>query len=70
MVKNLIKRLIFSFFSKKADHIIANSKIFKKQLEKEFNINVSTIYNPLNINEIKNLSKRLRFNFFDKDKIN
>ena len=30
---------------------------------------MSTIYNPLNINEIKNLSKKkLRFNFFDKDK--
>ena len=58
---------MFRFFLKKADHIIANSKIFKKELEKKFNVKVSCIYNPLKKNEIINLSKeKLFFPFFEK----
>ena len=65
--RNYLKNLLFRFFLKKADHIIANSKIFKKELEKKFNVKVSCIYNPLKKNEIINLSKeKLSFPFFEK----
>ena len=35
---NFIKNLIFNYYFKRADHIIANSYDFKKQLQKKFKI--------------------------------
>ncbi|MDB3932098.1 glycosyltransferase [Candidatus Pelagibacter sp.] len=62
---NFIKNLIFNYYFKRADHIIANSYDFKKQLEKKFKIKVSCIYNPLNIETITKLSKiKIKINFF------
>ena len=56
--KNFVKNQIFSFFLKKADKVIVNSQDFKKALKKKFNVNPICIYNPLNTNEIKKLSKK------------
>jgi len=55
--KNIIKNSIFKFFFKRADQIIVNSKYFKKQIDKMFNINSTMIYNPLNKKEILTKSK-------------
>jgi glycosyltransferase involved in cell wall biosynthesis len=38
--------------------VIVNSIIFKKELKKKFNVNALCIYNPLNVREIKILSKK------------
>ena len=38
--------------------MIVNSIIFKKELKKKFNVNALCIYNPLNVREIKILSKK------------
>ena len=37
---------------------MVNSKQFKNDLKKEFNVNAVCIYNPLNVNEIKIKSKK------------
>lgn len=56
--KNLIKRAIFRFFLNSADKILVNSEQFKKDLNKEFNVNAVCIYNPLNQMEIKKRAKK------------
>lgn len=67
--KNLIKRKIFKFFFKYANSIIVNSKDFKKEIDKEFNINSKLIYNPLNKLEIiKNSKRKINLKFFSKNK--
>ena len=55
--KNILKKFIFKIFLKRAKYIIVNSADFKKDLDKEFKVNSKLIYNPLNILEIKRLSK-------------
>ena len=55
--KNILKKIIFKIFLKKAKYIIVNSADFKKTIDKEFNVNSKLIYNPLNLSEIKKLSK-------------
>lgn len=55
--KNFLKKFIFKIFLKSAKYIIVNSADFKKDLDKEFKVNSDLIYNPLNILEIKKLSK-------------
>ena len=49
--------MIFKIFFKFAEKIIVNSKDFKKEIDKEYNVKSVAIYNPLNINEIKKKSK-------------
>ena len=67
--KNPLKNFIFKFFFKFTDQIIVNSFEFKKQLDKKFSIKSKVIYNPLNIKEIKNKSKKkINFNFFKEKK--
>lgn len=56
--KNFIKKLIFKYFIKKANAIIVNSSDFKKELDKNLNVNSELIYNPLNIKDILKLSKK------------
>jgi glycosyltransferase involved in cell wall biosynthesis len=56
--KNFIKKLIFKYFIKKANSIIVNSADFKKELDKDLNVNSELIYNPLNIRDILELSKK------------
>ena len=49
---NILKRLVFKFFLNLADKVMVNSIQFKKDLRKEFNVNATCIYNPLNYDEI------------------
>ena len=66
--KNYIKKIIFSNILKLSDHIIVNSIKFKKELKDKFNITSECIYNPLNYDEIKKLSKKKTYSssFFKK----
>ena len=66
--QNFFKKKIFEFGLKLADKIIVNSNEFKKDLKKEFNINATCIYNPLNKNEILNKSKKKSAKIFRSDK--
>ncbi len=69
--KNLFKKFIYIIGLKLADGVIVNSKKFKYQIRKEFNINSQCIYNPLNFEEIIRLSKKkLSFKFFKKKNLN
>ena len=68
--KNILKRLIFKFFLNLADRVMVNSIQFKKDLKKEFNVNATCIYNPLNHDEIIRKSKRKSKKIFkDKKKL-
>ncbi len=68
--KNKLKNMIFRFLLKIPKKIIVNSLDFKKEIDKKFDIKSSIIYNPLNINEIKKLSKeKIDINFFKNSKI-
>ncbi len=51
--RNFLKNIIFKFLFKIPKKIIVNSKDFKKEIDKKFNIESKLIYNPLNLNEIK-----------------
>ena len=68
--KNILKRLIFKFFLNLADRVMVNSIQFKKDLKKEFNVNATCIYNPLNHDEIiKRSKKKSKKIFKDKKKL-
>ena len=56
--KNLLKRLVFKFFLNLADRVMVNSIQFKSDLKKEFDVNATCIYNPLNNDEIIKKSKK------------
>jgi len=56
--KNFIKKLIFSYVLNLADKVVVNSFAFKKEMKKKFNLNSNCIYNPLDIHQIKKLSKK------------
>ena len=66
--KNWIKRTIFRIFLNLADKVMVNSKQFKKDLKKEFNVNAVCIYNPLNTLEIKQKSKKKSLSIFGSNK--
>ena len=69
--KNFIKKFLYKFGLNAADQVIVNSQDFKKIIKKKFNVNSVKIYNPLNSQEILNLSrKKIKFNFFEKDYLN
>jgi len=55
--KNWLKRNIFKIVLNLADKVMVNSKQFKKDLKKEFNVDAICIYNPLNADEIIKKSK-------------
>ena len=55
--RNSIKRFIYKKVLNLADKILVNSLEFKKQLKHQFNLKSECIYNPLNIVEIRKLSK-------------
>ena len=55
--KNIIKKLIFRFFLNLADRVMVNSLQFKKDLKREFHVNATCIYNPLNHYDIIKKSK-------------
>ena len=66
--KNLFKKKIFEIGLRLADKIIVNSIEFKRDLKKEFNINATCIYNPLNKNEILDKSKKKSAKIFKSNK--
>ena len=69
--KNFLKKLIYKNAFSIADKIIVNSLEFKKQIKKKFGVKSSCIYNPLNKNEIINLSKKkVNISFFKKNCLN
>ena len=68
--KNFIKNLIFKVLLKVPKKIIVNSKDFKFEIDKKFNIKTKLIYNPLNIKTIKYKSKeKFYYEFFKNTKI-
>ena len=56
--RNTLKRVIFKFCLNLADKVMVNSIQFKKDLKKQFNVNATCIYNPLNYDEILKNSKK------------
>jgi len=64
---NFIKRHIFKIFFRFPKSIIVNSLEFKKQLDNEFKIKSTCIYNPFNEKTVKIKSqKKIFFDFFKK----
>ena len=67
--QNVFKSAIFRYLFTKIDHVIVNSIKFKEKLKKQFNVDSTCIYNPLNFKEIKKKSKqKIFFPFFSKEK--
>ena len=66
--QNFFKKLCFKYILKLPEEVIVNSLEFKKKFKKNFNINAKCIYNPLNKNEIKYLSKKKNNFRFKRDK--
>ena len=65
--KGYFKKFLYKHISEMADKIIVNSKEFKKQYLKIFNIKTIHIYNPLNSQQvIKESKKKNNFRFFVK----
>jgi glycosyltransferase involved in cell wall biosynthesis len=63
--KNSFKNILFKFFLPMADEIIVNSYDFKRQMDKEFNLNTKLIFNPLDRKKIAKLKKeKIKDNFF------
>ncbi len=59
------RKKIFTVLLKLPDKIIVNSKEFKREYKKKFNISTTCIYNPLDINFIKKKSiEKIKNNFF------
>ena len=64
---NFIKRFIYKIIVGFANLVIVNSFEFKKEMKKEFGINCTCIYNPLNKKEILTKSKKkIKITFFNK----
>jgi len=69
--KNFIKKYLYKIGLNAADKVIVNSQNFKEIIKKKFNVNAVNVYNPLNSQEILNLSKKkIKFNFFEKNYLN
>lgn len=65
---NFFKRYIYKKIISMANEVIVNSEDFKKEMEKNFDIKVRRIYNPLNIKEIKRKSNiNIKDKFFKKN---
>lgn len=63
---NFFKKIIYKKIISLADKVIVNSLDFKKQMENNFKIKVESIFNPLNIKEIKKKSrKQINNNFLN-----
>ncbi len=65
------KTQIFKYLLSKADLIIVNSDDFNREMRKFYGIKSTTIYNPINGNEISKLSKyKKKIKFFKEKTIN
>jgi glycosyltransferase involved in cell wall biosynthesis len=67
--KNYLKNLLYKYFFRFCDVIIVNSKEFKKQMLKRFNIKTVCIYNPLDLETIKRKSKEKVLFKFKKNRL-
>ena len=68
--KNILKRSVFKFFLNLADKVMVNSVQFKRDLKKEFDVNATCIYNPLNHDEIiKKTNKKSKKIFTNKKQL-
>jgi len=68
---NIFKRLIFKLFFKYPKKIIVNSKDFKHQLDKEFNVKSFCILNPFDEKIVKKKSiVKTKIDFFNKKNFN
>ena len=65
--KNFLKKKIFKIVLRLADKIMVNSYEFKKDLKKEFKVNSTCIYNPLDEKRIINQSKKKIKKIFNKN---
>jgi len=66
--KNYFKRYLYKTIIKRADKIMVNSYDFKNKMIKNFSVNPTVIYNPLNKSEIMNKSKIIAKKIFPKNK--
>ena len=66
--KNWLKRNIFKIVLNLADKVMVNSKQFKKELKRHFNVDAICIYNPLNTKEIREKSKKKSLSIFKSKK--
>jgi glycosyltransferase involved in cell wall biosynthesis len=66
--KNWLKYSIYKIVLNLADKVMVNSKEFKKDLKKKFNVNAICIYNPLNTEEIIQKSKKKVLSIFKSKK--
>jgi len=65
---NYLKNKIFKILFKVPKFVIVNSYIFKKEIDKRFNINSKVIYNPLDkIDIIQKSKKKPDIKFFNKN---
>lgn len=67
---NRIKKLIYKIGLNLPDELIVNSKEFKNEIMKKFKAKSTVVYNPLNKNQIIQLSKKKITTFIPKKKIN
>ena len=65
--KNFIKRFLFKFLFIRINKVIVNSIDFRNQINNNFNIKSTYIYNPLNKIEIINKSKIKTKDYFKKN---
>ena len=65
--QNPVKQFIFSYFFKKINKIIVNSKDFKKEMDKKYSIDTHCILNPFIFNKIKKESKVKTDKIFSKN---
>ncbi len=69
--KNFIKIFFYKLFLKLANAIMVNSKLFKDEYLKIFNIKTQFIYNPFDKKQIRNkILEKKKINFFKKDTLN
>ena len=67
--KSILKNYLFKYLFKLPEIVIVNSLDFKKEIKKKFNRTAQVIYNPLNQDEIIQLSKKkINFKFFNEKK--
>lgn len=66
--KNKFKRIVFKIILNLADQVMVNSLDFKSDLKKEFKVNSYCIYNPLNVQEIRQKSEKKSKRYFQSSK--
>ena len=64
--QNIIKKKMYKFFLNLSDKVLVNSREFKNDIKKNFNVKADYIYNPLNKDEIIKKSKMNSKKIFNK----